>query len=199
LRVLFLLLLALAPFASGAVEDELIKTLGQVESLRGDFLQQQYNTDDEIIGESSGHFSLKKGGFFSWEITEPDSQLIVATPEFLWHLDRDLETVTRRPVNNSAEMSPLQVLGGDTAYLRDNYAISPAGEGGFTLTPTQIDPGFQSLTLRFKGGQIVAMSIRDNLAQRVEVEFSALDSTALTVQDFDFQPPPGADLFYYDQ
>ena len=58
-------------------------------------------------------------GFFSWEISSPDSQLIIANPEYLWHYDIDLETVTRRPVVGMWKMSPLQILGGDESVLRE--------------------------------------------------------------------------------
>ena len=42
--------------------------------------------------------------------------------------------------------------------------------------------------------------IVDRLKQRVSVQFSDLDTTsALTPEDFAFQPPPDADLFFYDE
>ena len=44
------------------------------------------------------------------------------------------------------------------------------------------------------------MEILDKLNQRVVIAFDQLDaSAALTPADFAFQPPDGADLFYYDE
>ena len=44
------------------------------------------------------------------------------------------------------------------------------------------------------------MEIRDNLNQRVIVEFSELQvDGGLTREDFAFTPPEGVDTFYYDQ
>ena len=117
-----LLWLALSPasvFAqTTSPTDALLEELRAMQHLQGDFTQRQYTREDALLVESSGRFRLLRPGYFSWEITAPDSQLIVADPQYLWHHDRDLETVTRRPVTNSAQMSPLQVLGGDEVVLR---------------------------------------------------------------------------------
>ena len=44
------------------------------------------------------------------------------------------------------------------------------------------------------------MNIQDNLGQQVKVAFKGVTlDTLLTKKDFDFTPPAGADLFYYDQ
>ena len=44
------------------------------------------------------------------------------------------------------------------------------------------------------------MKIQDNLDQFVDIKFTDLDADVeLSSADFDFTPPPGTDLFYYDQ
>jgi outer membrane lipoprotein carrier protein len=124
---------------------------------------------------------------------------VLADPEFLWHHDRDLETVTRRPVTGE-QMAPLQVLGGDEQLLRERFQVSSDGDDHFTLVPAAGDPGFRELTLVFTDGQLSSMEIVDRLKQRVSVQFSDLDTTsALAPEDFAFQPPPEADLFFYDE
>ena len=199
MRTLFLILLLFPLIAWAGPEDELLAQLASIDTLAGRFVQAQSAGEGVATVSSSGEFQLLKGGYFSWAIETPDRQLILATPEYLWHHDLDLETVTRRPVGATDEMSPLQVLGGDMAYLRSHYRIDSAGPGTYTLVPKDIDPGFQSLTLDFEGGQIAAMSIVDKLGQQIAIQFSQLDNPALTKADFDFQPPPGVDLFYYDE
>ena len=180
--------------------DDLLRALDPIKYLQGHFEQRQYGQNDVLLVASSGIFRLLRPGYFAWEILSPDSQLIIATPEYVWHHDRDLETVTRRPVTDSAEMSPLQVLGGDASALRERFHVVHAGEGDFTLTPLSDHAGFKRLTLHLENTVISGMEIEDNLNQRVVIEFSSLESQAvLTAADFVFNPPDGVDLFYYDE
>ncbi len=193
------LLVGIARDAVAAPVDDLLARLDTIERLQGLFEQQQFGDDGEILLASSGNFRILRPGYFAWEITEPDSQLVLADPDYLWHHDRDLETVTRRPVAGE-QMAPLQVLGGDEQLLRERFDVSSDAANRFTLVPAEGDPGFRSLTLEFRDGQLSAMDIIDRLNQRVSVQFSDLDADSeLTPADFAFQPPPDADLFYYDE
>lgn len=180
--------------------DQLIQHLKGLEQLQGRFEQTQYAPGEEQVSVlSAGHFKLLKPVYFSWEIDSPDSQLIVADENHLWHHDRDLETVTRRSVAGRDELSPLQVLAGDTALLRERFEVSATGEGRFLLVPTDGSPGFTELTLVFADDQITAMEVTDKLNQRIFIQLTELDSkSTLTPADFNFLPPEGADLFYHD-
>ena len=193
------LLVGIARDAAAAPVDDLLARLDSIERLQGSFQQQQYGDDGTVLLASSGTFRILRPGYFAWDISEPDSQFVLADPEFLWHHDRDLETVTRRPVTGE-QMAPLQVLGGDDQLLRERFQVSSDGDDHFTLVPAAGDPGFRELTLVFTDGQLSSMEIVDRLKQRVSVQFSDLDTTsALAPEDFAFQPPPEADLFFYDE
>ncbi|MEQ9465026.1 MAG: outer membrane lipoprotein chaperone LolA [Haliea sp.] len=193
-------LVLVAPALRAEAVDELLQSLQGIERLQGEFRQRQYALDGTVTAESEGRFRLLRPGYFAWEITSPDSQLIIANPRYLWHHDRDLETVTRRPVTGSEAMTPLQVLGGDGEALRRDYAVSRDGEGRFVLRPHNPNAGFLQLTLGLEGAVINGMEVLDNLNQQVVIEFSALDATtSLAPLDFDFSPPPDADLLYHDE
>lgn len=182
--------------------EALLLKLRDLNQLQGNFEQVQFTDRNAPMVQSSGRFRLLRPGYFSWEITAPDSQLIIADPDFLWHWDRDLETVTRRPVTNSAQMSPLQVLGGDEAALREKFEVSRPVAEVFALTPKPEtgDPGFQRLSLQLTEEGIRGMEIIDKLGQRVVISFTELDSTTvLTPEDFAFTPPEDADQFFYDE
>ncbi len=196
--------LALGPllaFAqSGTDVDRLLVAMEPIKQLQGRFEQRQYGDDNTLLAESSGRFRLLRPGYFSWEILSPDAQMIIAGPEFIWHHDRDLETVTRRPVTTNADMTPLQILGGDESALREKFQVVQTSAGAFQLTPLAAGVGFKQLTLFLDGERLTGMEIRDNLDQRVEIEFTELDSRSeLGSVDFAFTPPPDADLFYYDE
>ncbi len=195
-----LLGLVLAPTVRAEAVDDLLQALQGIERLQGQFRQRQYAPDGAVTAESEGNFRLLRPGYFAWEITAPDSQLIIANPRYLWHHDRDLETVTRRPVAGSEAMTPLQVLGGDGEALRRDYTVSRDTEGRFVLRPHNPSAGFLQLALSLEGAVIHGMEVLDNLNQQVVIEFSALDATSpLMPLDFDFSPPPDADLLYHDE
>ncbi len=195
------------PVAAVADDDgavtELIDVLGKTGSLRGNFEQSQYDTSGKILAKSTGEFKMLRPGYFSWEITSPDSQLILATPTFIWHYDKDLETLTRRPVTDSSEMSPLQILGGREDILRSRFVVEINAEGGFLIKPNSdggASAGFLSLVLSIDKDVVSGMEIVDSLNQRVQINFENVDrKTALSPDDFAFTPPDGVDQFYYDQ
>jgi len=196
-----LVLLATTARADEAATEQLLEELATLGQLQGQFSQTQYAAGEEQpVAESSGHFRLLKPSYFSWEITSPDSQLIVSDGHYLWHHDRDLETVSRRPVAGREELSPLQVLAGDTALLRERFTVSRTGLGRFHLQPVSGNPGFKELTLIFAAGAISGMEVLDNLNQRLFIAFTAVDKASpLAPEDFSFTPPEGADLFYHEQ
>jgi outer membrane lipoprotein carrier protein len=180
--------------------DALLSALAPITRLQGSFTQMQYGQDNSLLAESGGQFRLLRPGYFAWEIQRPDEQLVIAGPEFIWHFDRDLETVTRRPITTDADMTPLQILGGDETALREKFQVERSAPGTFVLTPLASGVGFRQLTLRLENDQLAGMEIQDNLDQRVVITFSELDSESdLGAVDFAFTPPPGADLFYYDE
>ncbi len=179
---------------------ELSARLETLEHLQGRFEQRQYDDTGQLVQVSGGRFRLLRPDYFSWEIDSPDSQLVIAGPEFIWHHDRDLETVTRRPVSGNVDATPLQVLGGDESVLREQFTVSALAEEQYRLEQRGVDAGFRELTLRFAGDTIVGMEVVNKLNQRVVITFTEVDAaTALRPADFAFEPPPGADLFYYDE
>jgi outer membrane lipoprotein carrier protein len=194
------LLTSVARAQEATATDQLLERLVQISYLQGQFQQRQFDGSGGILTESSGSFKLLRPFFFSWEISSPDKQLIVANTEYLWHYDIDLQTATRRPVVGNVEASPLQILGGDESVLREQYSVSKDGDDSFTLTPLGDAQGFRQLTVTFDGLIMRQMDIIDRLGQRVVVDFEQVDTQSpLTSSDFEFTPPPGdVDLFYYD-
>ncbi len=180
--------------------DELIARLAAIDRVQGRFEQRQFDEAGGPPRESSGNFRLLRPGYFAWEITAPDSQLVIADPEHVWHHDRDLETVTRRPVTGNLDASPLQVLGGDATVLRERFRVSQPQRDRFVLTDDSGQGSFRELTLDLEGDIIRGMVIVNSLNQRIEIDFHDVDSSSdLRPDDFRFTPPPGADLFYYDE
>lgn len=200
--LLALLLGLVAPLADASEDGvaALVAALNPVTHLQGSFQQRQLSQDGRLLAESSGRFRLLRPGYFAWEIQSPDDQLIIADPDFVWHHDRDLETVTRRPASLDGEGTPIQILGGDAATLRERFTVEHLEAGTYRVTPRSENAGFKDLTLTLDGSRLVGMEIRDNLDQAIVIEFTDLDSERkLAPSDFAFTPPAGADTFYYDE
>ena len=180
--------------------DALIARLVAIDGLQGRFEQRQFDEGGTLVRESGGRFQLLRPGYFLWEITAPDSQLVIADPVHIWHYDRDLETVTRRPVSGTLDASPLQVLGGDTTVLRERFRVNQPDPDRFVLTSDTGEGSFRELILGFSGNTIRAMEILNSLNQRIAIEFLEVEPTGqLQPEDFRFSPPEGVDLFYYDE
>lgn len=200
LAIFWLFLLANTAIAEADDTEALLAALSRITSMQGQFSQQQYDESNALLATSAGQFRLLRPGYFSWEITSPDSQLIIADPEYIWQYDRDLETVTRRPIDDSEQMSPLQVLGGNETLLRSRFSVEQTAADTYSLQPKGINPGFAHLQVTFNGNSFASLEIADNLNQLIVIAFSQVDSESkLLVEDFSFIPPPEADLFYYDQ
>lgn len=180
--------------------EELLEKLNPIQQLQGRFVQRQFDEQGEVLLESAGTFKLLRPAYFSWEIESPDRQLIIADTEFLWHYDMDLETVTRRPVDDSIEASPLQVLAGDASGLRDNYEVEQAANDSFVLLPRDSAQGFRELTVHFTEQGLSQLDIVDRLGQQISVTLLELDDASLlTPEKFVFEPPDSdVDIFYYD-
>lgn len=193
-----------ADTSAGAASDALIARLNAFNHLRGAFVQRELDDTGELQEASSGAFALLRPGYFSWDITSPDSQLIVADPQYLWHFDRDLETVTRRAVTGGGQMAPLQVLGGDEMALRNGFEVTQTDTSRFVLQPRDrangTEAGFESLTVTFEEGRISRLQIVDALEHTIDISLTDVRSDpALTPEAFTFAVPPGADVFYHDE
>ena len=198
IRLFILVLLAPAAALAEPV-DELADALTPLQQMQGTFTQRQYDETGNLLLESSGEFRLLRPDYFAWDIRSPDSQLVVAGPDFVWHHDRDLETVTRRPIASIGDLAPLQVLGGDIDTLRTAFTVTRTETGNFLLSPVNAQASFIELEVALEAGVVTQMRVLDTLEQTLDVSFGGIETdTTLTAADFAFTPPPDADLFYHD-
>ncbi len=197
--LVFFAALSLSALCHADPAEELAERLSAIHSLSGQFTQQQMDGAGELAQTTQGSFALLLPNYFRWDIQSPDSQLLIADPEFLWQYDRDLDTVTRRPIGSTEAATPLQVLAGSAQDLAERFAVSHTGDESWQLLPRGSDAGFTSLELIFEQGALTRMEIVDSLEQQVTIQFSALSEAPLSPEDFAFTPPEDSDQFFYDQ
>jgi outer membrane lipoprotein carrier protein len=172
------------------------RALGTLEQLSGTFSQSVREADASDAQESfsAGRFGVLRPDRFFWDIEQPDSQLVLAADGQLWHYDRDLATVTQRPLQASSAL-PLQILSTDYASLSRDFEVSELQADVFELKPRQPQADFEQLQLTLAAGLPVRMQLVDKLGRVLDIRFDALRTRGLTAEDFEFSPPPGVDVF----
>ncbi|MHA7817522.1 MAG: outer membrane lipoprotein chaperone LolA [Pseudohaliea sp.] len=193
LALTLLLLLPLVARADDAAR-ALAARLAPLDQLSGRFEQSVENGAGATPAHSAGRFSLRRPDRFRWEITEPDSQLLVASEGVLWHYDRDLATATRRRFDDGAA-APLLLLAADAPGLAEAFVVQAPGPDRFRVLPRAADAGFREAELTFAGGLPATMRIIDRLGQAIDIRFLDLDEAPLPAGTFDFTPPAGVDVY----
>ena len=185
-------------FSVQAKDNKLDQFLNKLETFSAGFEQTLVNEYGEEIEKSVGVVYLKTPGKFHWVYYEPYSQFIISDGITLWIYDEDLEQVTIRNISDSIENSPAAILGGDIDIDAHYVVIDMGKSKGLSwleLTPRDIDSQYNSVRLGFKGNELAAMTLFDNLGQETRIRF--LDSRrnpTLKNSLFTFEPPEGIDV-----
>lgn len=188
--LLWLPVVAHAGDAAGA----LAARLAPLAQLSGRFEQSVENGGAATPANSAGRFSLRRPDQFRWEITEPDSQLLVASDGVLWHYDRDLATATRRRLEDGAA-APLLLLAANAPALAEAFVVEARGPDRYRVVPRAADAGFREAEITFAGALPAGMRIIDRLGQAIDIHFTDLDQAPLAAGTFDFTPPDGVDVY----
>lgn len=185
---------------------DLERFLKEVSSARSSFTQ--VVTSPQRAGEavarsktSTGSFEFLRPNRFRFEYTKPFEQTIVADGETLWLFDVDLNQVTARKQQEVLGSTPAALIaaGTDLRALGEAFELkaAPARDGMEWLEarPLARDGQLQMVRVGFKQGQLAVLHIEDSLGQRSVLTFTDWQGNArLTPEQFQFQPPPGADV-----
>jgi outer membrane lipoprotein carrier protein len=215
---LALLALCAAARAAGTPLDAYLEGL---KTWRANFQQTLNDAHGRQIERASGTLVVARPGRFRWEIhpqvgeggggagtdaarthaTEHRSaagQLMVCDGVNLWYLDRDLEQVTVKPVDEALSATPAMLLsgGGD---VRASFNITPAGERSgldwVLVEPRAAAADFRSALLGFARGELKRMILEDQLGQTAAVSFEHVQRNGPVASgEVSFSPPAGADV-----
>ena len=193
----------LFPIASGgtapaAPSNALEVFLSGLDTLSAGFEQTLSNELGEEMEKSVGVLYVERPGKFQWAYWEPFPQLLVSDGRSLWIYDEDLEQVTIRDVTASIDDSPAALLGGDVD-VDEHYVVIEAGESEgvqwLELTPRDIESQYETVRLGFRGGELAAMELFDNLGQKTRIDFQDVRrNPPLEQRLFEFTPPAGVDV-----
>ncbi|WP_347329485.1 outer membrane lipoprotein chaperone LolA [Marinimicrobium locisalis] len=194
-------LLLLAGMASQAQDPavELRSRLDQMDSLKGDFTQTLYDSEGEVLEESSGDFAMARPGKFDWHTHEPFEQRLVSDHNKIWLYDPDLMQVTVRDFDAELQNTPALILSDELSALNRQFDVEQTetdkGRAAFTLTPKDEESLFGALVLVFDGKLLKEITMHDNLDQVTRFSLSNLKRNASVDADrFTFEVPDGVDV-----
>ena len=178
----------------------LTQRLTAFDQLTGDFKQQLFGENGQLLQTSEGRYALLRPGFLRWHIVSPEEQILVAANDSLWHYDVELETASERYISSGDPTNPLTILGGNPAVLARFYDVQQPEPDRFLLTPLFTDAEFDSVALEFDGGLPTALEIQDQLRRRTRILLDASKVTSdLSPDDFVFLPPEGVDVYQHER
>lgn len=200
LATLFGAVLFTAPlWADDSAREGLIERLEATESLEANFEQTTY-AEGQMRGErSSGRMLVSRPLKFAWLVEEPYEQQVISDGQTLWVYEPDLLQATYQPVSDQIQQSPAMILAQPRQALNQQYDVVEASDKELTayrLYPYDDNALFSDMTLLFENGVISEIRLTDNLGQDTRISLSDVRvGEALDPGLFDFEPPPGTDVF----
>jgi outer membrane lipoprotein carrier protein len=205
---------ALLLLSMGLVHADSLDTLAQflksTRSLRADFVQVVAAPAKEgrpaKPKTSSGVFAFIRPSVFRFDYSKPYVQNIVADGQQLWLFDADLNQVTVRNQAQTLGSTPAALIASaqDLASLGKDFNLkaAPSQEGldWVLATPKTQDTSLQTIRigLRPDAGQVLLsqLDITDAFGNRSVIRFERveLNPSNLTLKQFIFVPPKGADV-----
>jgi outer membrane lipoprotein carrier protein len=200
MRYVLLVLLCFAWSAPAlAAGDKLRKFLSETSSARANFEQVVIGKDAKRMERSSGTMAFARPGKFRWNYAKPYAQLIVGDGRKIWIFDPDLNQVTVKDLNQALGSTPAALLAGGNDIDRE-FSISDApSEGGIDWVearPRGADSSFALVRFGFRAGTLQRMELRDSFEQTTALTFNKFErNPPIAAEQFRFTPPKGADVF----
>lgn len=208
-------LVAVALLGVGAHADAdksaLDRFLDGLTSLHTAFTQTVTDAKGKQVESGAGTLLVQRPGKFRWDYTPreadaaqskndtPRGQLLVADGKNLWFYDRELAQVTVKPVNAALSATPVMLLSGSAAQLRDAFEITASGNRDgldwVHVKPKSDEADFSGADLGFAREQLSRMIVHDRLGQSVQLEFSHGERNArVDAGELTFKAPHGVDV-----
>ncbi|TCS42486.1 outer membrane lipoprotein chaperone LolA [Reinekea marinisedimentorum] len=190
---------ALPAFADEAAKQQLIESLEKFTTVKARFEQKTYSESSASPDVVEGTLKIEKPLKFAWVVTAPYEQQVISDGETLWVYDPDLEQATYQPVNEQVQHSPAMILSQPRLTLGSEYqVISASVENSevYRLFPLNDQSVFSDMEMTLSNGTIENIVVNDSLGQRTVISFEGfIANESIDASVFEFNPPPGTDLF----
>lgn len=182
-------------------KESLSRFLDGLNTLEARFEQSVLDTENQRTGVFHGIFLLKRPGQFRWDYVAPEEQMIVADGRDIWIADKGLQQITQQSQAGALKGTPARLLLEDFPLENEFEVIEIGDRQGLIwleLIPRDEDSQFIRVQLAFADGELRRMEMRDKFGQISRFRFFEIKrNPALDPDIFDFQPPPGWDLFHH--
>lgn len=169
--------------------------LASQEQASGEFRQELYDEEGDLVELSQGRYAILRPGYFRWEIDEPDRQEITVADGVLWHYDLDLATATSRQVGAEEQFTALDLLARDSAELAERFTVETLDDQHFRLLPRFPRAGFSAVELSWSEGELTAMTVERRDGQTLSLDLKPeLNPRPLAPEDFEFRAPEGVEV-----
>lgn len=181
------------------LEDRLNNALTSLDNLKAEFKQTVLDDNKNVVQQSMGEVSIQRPGKFAWIYQQPYEQQIIADGKELWVYDVDLAQVTVKPMEQGLASAPIMVLM-TKQRVETEFDVNEIGQRNLLfwveLTPKKSDMNYSRVQLGLRGDTIEAMQLLDNFGQSTQIVFENLRKDVIFKPDtFEFDPPPGVDVF----
>ena len=201
-KFLIILIFTLSPFsqvAADEVADRLNRALNSLDNLQAEFKQTVLDDDKQVVQQSMGEVSIQRPGKFTWIYQQPYEQHIIADGKELWVFDVDLDQVTVKPMESGLSTAPIMLLM-QKQPVENEFEVNEVGQRKFLywieLLPKQQDMEFSRVYIGLENDVVKAMELRDNFGQSTQIVFENLRTgVVFDPKTFEFDPPPGVDVF----
>jgi outer membrane lipoprotein carrier protein len=190
--------------------DSLAKFLSTTRSMRAEFTQTVTTPSKDSrpakIKISNGSFSFIRPTVFRFDYAKPSLQNIVADGKHLWLYDADMNQVTQRNQSQALGSTPASLIASatDLATLQKEFDLlaeaNAEGLQWISATPKAEEGSLQKIRIgmRVQADQVTLsqLEILDAFGTRSLIKFerSDINPKSLTLAQFSFVPPKGADL-----
>lgn len=190
--------LVLCGVASAGAIDQLNRFVKETRSADGRFVQRVTAGTRAKDENSEGRFAFERPGRFRWVVESPFEQLMVADGKQVYFLDKDLNQVTVRPLQDAMGATPAAILFG-ASDLDSRFEILESGTAQgldwLDAVPRDKEAGFERIRIGFADGLPRKMVVQDAFGRTLSFEFVDLRANpALSADLFRFTVPEGADV-----
>jgi outer membrane lipoprotein carrier protein len=205
--------LGVSAYAADSGSGPLDRFLDGLTSLHTAFTQTVTDAKGKQVEAGAGTLLVQRPGKFRWDYTpheadaapptpktdSPRGQLLIADGRNLWFYDRELAQVTVKPVSAALSATPVMLLSGSSAQLRDAFEISAGGNHDAMdwvhVRPKSDEADFSAADLGFAREQLTRMIIHDRLGQTVQLDFSHGERNGrVDASELQFKAPTGVDV-----
>ena len=175
------------------------KFYSSVNTLKAEFRQTVFDTDQQIIDQSRGVLYIARPGKFRWEYSSPLPQTIISNAEKIWIHDIELEQVTVRNYQQTLAGTPAELLAG-SGDLSSQYELESINDSSddlewLSLIPKSQDTQFEEIRIGFKDNVLMTMRLIDSFERTTQLIFDALEENAsINLSLFSFDVPDNVDV-----